>query len=271
MHFALLFRGEAYRWGCDNAAMRRQHISIESHVTHLVQPLQALGHRVSLLLAYHCECSNAPNTLTLAANSSLLHNVGTSPNQAHAIARAMRWFRTVDAAVQHDALIVTRFDLTLRAPLHRWGCDPTNALELGVASRCKASAFSGWNCTNDILHVVPRRYLGIYSGALGAPRAPVSAGGGCCFHPNCVKAGGHGCFNALVSRGVPSDKIRFCFPQSQTLVSVLLPNDFFELSQCTDLPARSASQRPTFKGVDGTFRSGCERAGGSGPRVARST
>ena len=69
-----------------------------------------------------------------------------------------------------------------------------------------------------------------------------------------------GCLNALVSRGVRPSSTRFCFPQSQTLVSVLLPNEYFELAQCAHLPTRSVSQRPTFKGLDGTLRSGCDRA-----------
>lgn len=222
-------------------------------------------------MAFHSSCADAQSTLPRVLGDAavsdaarldyIASDVGTSPNQAHAVTRALRFFRDVDAKQRHDALIMTRFDLSLRQSISRWSCDPTDPSRVALTSQCKPSKGPGWNCTNDLLHIVPRRHLPAFLGTVGAPRTPAAGGSasGCCFHPSCVKAGGHGCFNALVRRGVPPSDVRYCFPQSTSLVSVLQPNAFFELSQCADLPSGSAAQRPSYKGLDGTYRTGCDR------------
>ena len=254
LHVALLLRGEAFRWGCGEAARVRQQEALDSHHEHLTRPLEERGHRVSVLLAYHSQCTNASVLLRRGAQ----HDIGVSPNQAHAVIRAVAWLELLSST--YDLLVLSRFDLTLRAPVNRWSCDLLNPRTLSIASRCKA--FEKWNCTNDVLHVIPRRYFAPFVGAVGAPRTEPAAG--CCFHAGCVKAGGHGCFNALVSRGVPASRISFCWPQSQNLVDVLRPNAYFELSQCADLPRGSYAARPAFKGRDGMFSSGCERGNRTG-------
>lgn len=208
-------------------------------------------------MAFHTNCShNATAMLSDRLVNAL--DIGASPNQAHSVVRALLWYRQLEPGRRHDVLIVTRLDLTLRAPLSRWSCDPTDPSQLSIASQCRPSAVTGWNCTNDILHMVPRRFMGPYMSAVGAPRSLPSTG--CCFHASCTKSGGHGCYNALVSRGVPPSRVRYCWPQSQNLVDVLRPNSFFELAQCTDLPVGTARLRPAFTGTDGTFGSGCSRS-----------
>lgn len=259
MRLALLFRGEAFRWGCGEGATARQLLAIRSHHDMLVQPLNAQGHHVDVLFAFHSSCMNAGRELRAVGNGARAVDVGRSPSQADAVVRAVRWFRGAISDASIDVLMMTRFDLTLRAPLARWTCNVASAHRLSIASRCKTPNHGspGWNCTNDIFHAVPRQYFAAFIASIGAPRSVPSAG--CCFHSSCVKAGGHGCHNALVTRGVPADAVDYCWPQSTSLVSVLLPNDFFEVAQCADLPTGGAPLRPAFKGRDGTFRSGCER------------
>ena len=229
----------------------------------LVAPLRAGGHTVVLLMSVWSSCPGAVRMLRTVVPSAQTLDGSAPPTQAHGFVESLHWFRALDSKQPHEVLIVTRYDLTLHAPLDRWSCNVTNSRHIAFASQCKASSFRGWNCTNDFLHVVPRRRLAAFVGAAGAPRTSVAGGvaSGCCFHPSCVKAGGHGCFNALVARGVSPGQVTYCFPQSRTLVSVLQPNAFFELAQCADLPVGSARQRPAFRGADGTFATGCARGG----------
>ena len=50
--YALLLRGEAYRWGYDSAGVTLQMAAVESHITHIVQPLEQKGHTVRVFIAY---------------------------------------------------------------------------------------------------------------------------------------------------------------------------------------------------------------------------
>ena len=50
--YALLFRGEAYRWGCDVDGVATQIAAVRSHVTMVVEPLEARGHTVRAFFAH---------------------------------------------------------------------------------------------------------------------------------------------------------------------------------------------------------------------------
>ena len=50
--FAILFRGEAYRWGCDPSGIELQRAALLSHVQHIVMPLEEKGHRVRAFFAF---------------------------------------------------------------------------------------------------------------------------------------------------------------------------------------------------------------------------
>ena len=49
--FALLVRGEVWRWGCDELGRAAQRSCSASLVTHFISPLEAAGHRVDVFLA----------------------------------------------------------------------------------------------------------------------------------------------------------------------------------------------------------------------------
>ena len=51
LRFALLFRGEAYRWGCDTEGVATQLAAVRSHVAMIVEPLEARGHDVRAFFA----------------------------------------------------------------------------------------------------------------------------------------------------------------------------------------------------------------------------
>ena len=52
LRYALLFRGEAYRWGCDTEGVATQLAAVQSHVAMIVEPLEARGHDVRAFFAH---------------------------------------------------------------------------------------------------------------------------------------------------------------------------------------------------------------------------
>ena len=52
MRYAILFRGEAYRWGCDANGVALQHAAVASHVSMIAEPLEQYGHSVRTFFTY---------------------------------------------------------------------------------------------------------------------------------------------------------------------------------------------------------------------------
>ena len=196
MRFAVLFRGEAYRWGCSEPdAVGRQLSAIRSVLHHVVVPLERLGHEFAMLLPYSGPCiqygENRSALVSLLKDAAkngtgrrvVLRNISapTPPkDQAITFQRALQYFRDVQSAsaVLHwwqegsqrfDTLIVTRFDLTFRTSVPTWLCDPTDGVTLSLASKCLQGKWHLWTCTNDLFYVVPSRYFGLFSSIIGFP------------------------------------------------------------------------------------------------------
>ena len=67
MHYAILFRGEAYRWGCDTAGVALQHAAVESHLSKIIVPLEARGDLVKVFLAVdHRACKRGFQMMDMA-------------------------------------------------------------------------------------------------------------------------------------------------------------------------------------------------------------
>ena len=116
----------------------------------------------------------------------------------------------------YDALILTRTDLTFTSAVDSWGCDPADPHTLSLAAPCERGygrrPAGGELCSSDLFYAVPRRYLRGFASAIGVARANQSSDA-CCFHPTCVRNGGHECLHVLLARGVPAtaSAIRFCW------------------------------------------------------------
>ena len=50
--YAVLFRGEAYRWGCTNDGVAIQLAAMKSHLAQIIEPLERLGHIVRLFFSH---------------------------------------------------------------------------------------------------------------------------------------------------------------------------------------------------------------------------
>lgn len=98
--YALLFRGEAYRWGCDASGVRMQHAAAWSHVTYIVEPLETRGHIVRCYFVHdHRMCKTgyvvSDRALKVSGRNSSWRNASNliyqpnSPEALDAIAQRM--------------------------------------------------------------------------------------------------------------------------------------------------------------------------------------
>jgi hypothetical protein len=231
--------------------------AVRSYANLLIEPLEHDGASVFVYLALHGECNSSVNRVLqgvpgiaerLAAATPIFaydldnRTAGWASNQGTAMRNALDFFLAETRRKPVDVLIVTRYDLTLRAPVSTWSCDVGGTVDRGVSSRfgfsaqCQAAEWNGFNCTYDILYVVPQRHIDAFSRAVGVGKTHQNAGiNGCCFHQSCLKSGGHSCYNALVHTGIPVDEMTFCWPPAKSKFEMLFPNNhFYELSQCAD-------------------------------------
>ena len=245
--YALLFRGEAYRYGCDRAGMHVQDTVMHSHQRMLVEPLEECGATVDIFLAVDTRgCANF--TLRERLKSSFqparLRRYVTvkATSQPTNVRQSLNLY--LPLAHEYDVLIFTRYDLRLLQPYRAWpGCQ--GADRIGVASRCELIQWNQWNCSSDILFFVPRAHLVAFNASIGAPLRPVDSrtyrtrGASAKVAPKACFASkgesvskgvpmglGHGCFNSFASR-IGADNIDFCFPSSRAGVSEKR-NDFYQ-------------------------------------------
>ena len=201
----VLVRGETYRWGCEDWAVALQHKAVGTHVSQVLVPFEALGHQVRVVLAVNSACGSRS---TDAIAREYGHRVAlarpvASSSQADGVRAALDLYLS-DAVVGSDFLLVLRFDLSLRLPIHGWGLHPQR---IGVSSKCEPWSWNAYNCTSDLAFFVPRPLLPGFNSSIGLnlDRALNQAqwlhrARRCCFAPTCIKEGsGHGCYNVLAA------------------------------------------------------------------------
>ena len=192
--FALLLRGEAFRWGCDDSGVERQLHAAASHDEHIFRPLARAGHTLEVYLPFRLDGSCSSGPARTALRDRLAHAYGGSGSgrdervsvsvtdvsargQSEGFRAALDWFLASRDALEHDFVLLTRFDLELRRPLDRWWSGsvlprvPSLAAlrdSVSFASRCEYAAWTQWNCTSDLLYVVARRHLLAFNASIGA-------------------------------------------------------------------------------------------------------
>lgn len=262
---ALVFRGQAHRWGCDAFGARMQRHHLASYLEHVVVPLEARGFCVHLFLPLErglCPDLNgeleeiAGHRLAAAWQSGDPSSAADDVvgNQARSILTSLRRFMAFEkharATERYGSVLIGRYDVRLLRSVDAWSCDPTGS-RLCIASRCPEDLWRGFNCTSDILYAMPVTKLADFVMQVGVgrravatawkaanngtlPRRPGGLMGHCCFHQTCYGHGsGHGCYN-LWAESIGARSIGFTFPQASMKVSEW--NAFYILSQCHDLP-----------------------------------
>ena len=242
--YALLVRGEAYRFGCDERSVLLQDSLLLSQQEMVVASLEECAATVDVLLAVDTRgCANSTLRTRLGSwfrPSRLRHHHITARTQPQNVRASLDLF----ALERYDVLIVTRYDLRVLQPYRAWpGCQSLD--RIGVASRCEAMQWDKWNCSSDVIFVVPRDRLWAFNASVGEVLDPASGhwyrgthGGSARIYTNACFASageavshgipkglGHGCYNALAARIGP-DALDFCFPGKADYTEV--PSPYFQ-------------------------------------------
>ena len=150
-----------------------QDAAMQSQNQMITRSLQECGHAVDVLLTVD-QRSCASNNETLVRQLSHWHGETardtwhiTATSQATNVRAALNHFRAV--AARYDALILTRYDLLLKQPIRTWPGYPSSHGTIAVGSKCGSESSFTWNCTSDIIFVVPRDLLWAFDEAVGAP------------------------------------------------------------------------------------------------------
>ena len=242
-YVALLLRGQTFRWGCNPDAVSYQRDAVRSQQTMLLEPLKLLGYEVHTFLVLDARGCN--RTLdgaltemhTAAGERVVTRVVGLGPNmqlvkwdQPRGVRAALNFFLDSGNASAYDYLVMTRHDVRLLQPLPKWRCrlDPNMLL---LANHCEPHAWRQFNCSNDVLHIVPRAHLAAFNSSIGWTRTKPKSSrvSWCCFEHHCIQQSGHGCFNAL-SRQIPASQMGFCWPGARRKISEA--NEFWTGPRC---------------------------------------
>ena len=242
--YALLVRGEAYRFGCDERSVLLQDSLLLSQQEMVVASLEECAATVDVLLAVDTRgCANSTLRTRLGSwfrPSRLRHHHVTARTQPQNVRASLDLF----ALERYDVLIVTRYDLRILQPYRAWpGCQSLD--RIGVANRCEAMQWDKWNCSSDVIFVVPRDRLWAFNASVGQVLDPAGGhwyrgthGGSARIYTNACFASageavshgipkglGHGCYNALAARIGP-DALDFCFPGKADYTEV--PSPYFQ-------------------------------------------
>ena len=259
MRIAVLFRGEAYRWGCDARSITFQARAYRSHMTQLILPLEAARHTVDVFLAVGGgPCSSSPDLANTTLGARVRRKFAVvGATQAVAIRSALNGFFHATSSTSsgwplHDWLVVTRHDLTLLHPLI-WDQTSTS---VHLASPCEGWRWMQYNCSSDILFLVPSRHMAAVNSSFGysrfassltsagTPRKPrFSHYAHCCFHAACIGHGsGHGCYSVIGST-IGFTSIVFLWPPPIIGSTLAHHQPYYLLPACTDTPAASQMWR----------------------------
>lgn len=241
----------------------KQKLAFQSHISHVVDPLQQRGHVVHIILALDRIAGLKANMSTAHCERTLQHNSSEellglhasfaglqfatgahihfrqpvfARSQAEGIRAALSMFLQNASGLQYDFLMLSRYDLLLKSPIDSWGCDWN---KVNFANKCEPRAWSSWNCTNDMFFIVPQRYLLSFGRSIGARKRP-SRYKHCCFNDACFRyAVGHGCGNMVASALGGFENVSFCWPQPVRTVTD--PNNHYSLPLCSEMPRNISS------------------------------
>ena len=241
---AVLFRGQAWRWGCQTAPQRHlQSLCWQAYTRHLVAPLNADVY-LPLDRAVGCDGHDDDYHEPFRGHLRLARRVEAA-HQGDSFVHSLRLYRAARPE-GHDMLYVVRHDVELLLPATTWRCSPdklsfaayVDPLRDGKRVAAPLPEERAPLCeegVNDILHAVPRRYFSALLRMVGGcdgttcntwQEEPKLTWPSCnevcgCF-VDCSEADGkeetgdvtgHGCYSVLATL-LPRKHIGFCWPPS---------------------------------------------------------
>jgi len=230
-----LLRGETYRWGCDAFGVAKQREVMAAFESMLVRPLEHAGHCVHAYMYLHRGCPDRDAELQgmLADRLALAHRrrMRTLGSQAANMRQALDFFLAAPLATEYDSLI---FDVKLLTPYFTWGCRVADHSTISLASKCSPDVWEAFNCTSDILQVLPRKLIPAFSAQVGVGLSYKDMR--CCFTQRCLDGSGHGCLNLLAPHIGSVHNVQFCWPQPPKGQTLSWWNPNYAVPQCNDLP-----------------------------------
>ena len=274
--YAVLFRGEAYRWGCDARGVQLQQLAFASQLSNIVEPLARSGHTAKVFLTVDDWRTCRSNTTSLYnASTAISRLVGAvAPaqlatltsfpgvrDQPDGIMKALKEY--LPSSLAFEFLIITRYDVRLLTPITSWACYGDRD-RISAASKCEPSAWDRFNCVADHLWIVPRPYVRPFTKVVGA-RLNLSHFTKCCYSKRCLHKAGHGCYNVLAHVLTPA-AVGFCWPQPAR--SVAEPNANYQCCAHGTARVSLASLAQIAPGATGRDATSAEHAGARGPYAA---
>jgi len=133
--YAVLFRGEAYRWGCDARGVQLQQLAFASQLSNIVEPLAKSGRTVKVFLTVddwrtcrsnHTTLFNASTAISrlvravAPAQLATLKSLPGVRDQPDGIMKALKEY--LPSSLAFEFLIITRYDVRLLTPITSWAC-----------------------------------------------------------------------------------------------------------------------------------------------------
>lgn len=260
LSLAVVLRGTAYRFGCDILGVVLQDHAMRSMHTALSQPLEARGHQVNYFMPlYNASCADDSlwnrlvaihGTRVRVATKVLWSNNGYG--QGAGVRVALNLF--MPYASSYAVMLLVRYDAAIIAPIDGWPCRLEGSDWIGLAGPCERETWMQWNCTNDMLWIVPSSRFISFNQSVGKSgkkvtyvhtdskthrKTSVSLCPSDCFeklshfrHSTAPLGAGHGCYNQI-GRRIGYSHLEFCWahgPNSSVIGrNVLSGNDFFKL------------------------------------------
>jgi hypothetical protein len=184
--YAVLFRGGAFRAGCNAKGIQNQRTIYESVRKYLVGPLihsndGGKGTRaiVDVFVAEQTPCSGVNGSGGEQYKKAIrgawgdrlkfhivIHSLYQGPHMREAVTSFMKY--AAQNVIEYDFLFVTRNDLQLQTSVDSWACSKGLAQDkLNIAAQCPPERREGRErCTIDLLYRVPNKYFDAFHAAI---------------------------------------------------------------------------------------------------------
>ena len=224
---ALLFRGEAFRWGCDEWGVQTQREVSASYHKALIAPLER-DHdacvSVFLFLSETHSCRDVHGQVQLRDVFSPWLSAATSErvlDQSQGLRRALSWFVETAGEPSQPAfshVFIARHDVELLLPLRQWSW-ARERICLSSLSKGRLFNASHPHSVEDVLYAVPMALLSTFRSAIGSrvglPSrwSDGSCVNGCFVSPPCPRktVNGHAC-GLVLAHLVGTSRIGYLWP-----------------------------------------------------------
>ena len=249
MRYAVLLRGEPFRWGCTEMSRYLQHLCTKSLHSNVIQPLEHFGHVVEVYVSlnrqsppcisdYHAELARSHGA-HLRSTISIISN-----NQEENVVAVFGWLFATVPRDSFDYLIFVRYDMRFLTPITMWReseksrydhpnrtdtswegvpqaplCHDASSSEpqpVAFASRTSRTMWKAIHATMDTFYIFPVSMLDIVNHSFGISENDRHS---CCFSRYCKPATycAHQCYNSIAPHVIRRNStVRFCWSPPDT-------------------------------------------------------